>query len=916
MGSAPSSFDQQVAPTPNRLYATYQLLPSFVYSEKLKCYVDNEPTEDEEALVPEPHPPPTRKEEIFDVQRFADVDARALKAPSKLLKEPLKALVNYLIEGYTDDLSKIRVIYRWITNQSIDTIKFPKSEPSPTQSQYQLWRIKEKKGNYAQLVSLLCRFAHIPCVIIHGKLKGTTYNVGDQLDGETHYGEWNAVLINNHWRFINAYWGTCAEGMEEAQEWISMEQSFPDGLESDSSEAGGKMVYHCDENYFLTDPDQMVSSHLPDVPEWQLKTEVMSQQDFEEMVFLKDRFFNLKMKTISHDKCHIYSENGELEIRFGVPKEISINADFQYLLFRLKNGEDKSTVRYDRFVFLHREHNMEVLVARIRSPVADTFKFELVGKDRSIKSPMYDYDWVALYKIIFKQAKDGREGCQPYPETPEIGWGPGKDLLEIGMAPMSHCTGEVKTDENGMAEIKFSQISTGGLSDLAYSAKLYTGGVKQTEIPDRVVHRVENGDVIFNVRAPWREEYALHLFCSKPDEKNGPQNICNYLVVSSQKHHNGSYPKGFQDKLGPSKTFNEFGITPSHVSGMIYTEVEEVTLSFQKTKNIDLSINLSGGEIKQTDAHRLITRQDTDTEIIIKVRLPSPNSYGLKIRGTATPNSPHEDIYSYIIEYRRQSGKKKRKEKEEEKLEQTDLSGVPEILRRKIQQAIADHNIEDLESAIWELKGLNLPNGQEAIDNAEGELHFLKVRRELIEATDEKNYDRLTATIDEVKKKRYEHRLPRELANAMAILDRLKTIQRLLHAIMALDQRTIAEIRGYQSPPPAVHSVMKATLLLLGHFEEETEEWKNVQIALGKTGKESIKRQIGEFKLESIPLDIALGARDLIREFTLEQVRLVSAGAATFYVWVHGMAEEIEKRAGEEQVGNARPRTRQRRKRE
>lgn len=51
-------------------------------------------------------------------------------------------------------------------------------------------------------------------------------------------------------------------------------------------------------------------------------------------------------------------------------------------------------------------------------------------------------------------------------------------------------------------------------------------------------------------------------------------------------------------------------------------------------------------------------------------------------------------------------------------------------------------------------------------------------------------------------------------------------------------------------------------------------------------GKEAIKRKIQELKVDEIPIDVALGARDLIRDFTLDQVRMVSAGGATFFVWV------------------------------
>ena len=54
------------------------------------------------------------------------------------------------------------------------------------------------------------------------------------------------------------------------------------------------------------------------------------------------------------------------------------------------------------------------------------------------------------------------------------------------------------------------------------------------------------------------------------------------------------------------------------------------------------------------------------------------------------------------------------------------------------------------------------------------------------------------------------------------LFHRLKKLQKLLHAVLDLDQSTIAEIRGYSSPPIIVHTVMRATLLLLGHWKEET----------------------------------------------------------------------------------------------
>ena len=175
----------------------------------------------------------------------------------------------------------------------------------------------------------LCyRYANVPCVIIHGALKGSTYEVGDVIDDDQHYGEWNAVLINGDWRFINAYWGTCAEGASS---------NADSGINPDS-DSPNRVHYACDENYFLTDPDQMVATHLPKSPRWQLKTDPISAEEFEKMTFVKDRYFNLKLRTLTHRQCLIESSSGEVEIKFVIPKSRALDIDFQHLLFRINDN--------------------------------------------------------------------------------------------------------------------------------------------------------------------------------------------------------------------------------------------------------------------------------------------------------------------------------------------------------------------------------------------------------------------------------------------------------------------------------------------------------------------------------------------------------------------------------------------------
>ena len=74
------------------------------------------------------------------------------------------------------------------------------------------------------------------------------------------------------------------------------------------------------------------------------------------------------------------------------------------------------------------------------------------------------------------------------------------------------------------------------------------------------------------------------------------------------------------------------------------------------------------------------------------------------------------------------------------------------------------------------------------------------------------------------------------------------------------------------------HRFMIAVLLF--------QKWINIQKILGGIGKESIKKMIAERNVDKIGLDVALGAKEMLKELRIEHVRCKSAGAATFYVWV------------------------------
>ncbi|XP_062613815.1 trichohyalin-like isoform X2 [Saccostrea cucullata] len=267
-----------------------------------------------------------------------------------------------------------------------------------------------------------------------------------------------------------------------------------------------------------------------------------------------------------------------------------------------------------------------------------------------------------------------------------------------------------------------------------------------------------------------------------------------------------------------------------------------------------------------------------------------------------------EELYKDVEKFAKDAEEKEKKTKEE--LDKLKKKGGSEEEQRRLRKQLQDerhrklrYNLKvaiksrdryQLDYNITEFKKEKLEDTDMDLKKAEKILKELLVRDDLHRAMTKRELEELEKAINAVKKHGLEVPLAKELGEANKLFTRLKRLERIRHEILELKQATVAEIRSYQNPPPMVHKIMTATFLLLGHQEKETKIWKAVQALVGKTGKESLKRRCIECKPENIPLTPAKRAKSLLEEFDLEEVRDVSAGAATFYVWASAMIEELE----------------------
>lgn len=80
--------------------------------------------------------------------------------------------------------------------------------------------------------------------------------------------------------------------------------------------------YELDEYYFMPAPSQLVFTHFPDDPDWQLLERKIDLDEFESLVPLKPTFFKLGLHLLSHTNAVITCPAGhDVSIRIECPQK-------------------------------------------------------------------------------------------------------------------------------------------------------------------------------------------------------------------------------------------------------------------------------------------------------------------------------------------------------------------------------------------------------------------------------------------------------------------------------------------------------------------------------------------------------------------------------------------------------------------
>lgn len=137
--------------------------------------------------------------------------------------------------------------------------------------------------------------------------------------------------------------------------------------------------------------------------------------------------------------------------------------------------------------------------------------------------------------------------------------------------------------------------------------------------------------------------------------------------------------------------------------------------------------------------------------------------------------------------------------------------------------------------------------------------------------------------------------LEAEVSSARLLLSRMEKERdaSLQELQKVLTRESINEIRSMLHPPVLIKDLLRATLLLLGHSEEHTEDWKYVVKVLGKFGHEHLLNVMLDVKIRDIPVDVALRARDIVKDINEEKVKTVDCASVALYKWITGLVDEV-----------------------
>lgn len=244
---------------------------------------------------------------------------------SKPIPQVVRDLTQEITQDCTNDISKAREIYNWITsNIKYDTVEWKNIISGANDYTHEhdpatvLKRGSTVCIGYAWLFDDMCASAGIESTYLIGDVRGYRGTEDEQLVSNIKHA-WSAVKVDDQWKLLDATWGAKQEGETDA-------------------DYKGRADY-----YYDTPANQFVFDHLPESEEWQLLEEpIPSKQAFSVLPNLKPTFFTNGLK-LGDNYTSTLGAKSDTQYRLAFEKPME--TDVAFTIGPASDGEKSKQIR-------------------------------------------------------------------------------------------------------------------------------------------------------------------------------------------------------------------------------------------------------------------------------------------------------------------------------------------------------------------------------------------------------------------------------------------------------------------------------------------------------------------------------------------------------------------------------------------
>ncbi|XP_070195100.1 uncharacterized protein [Littorina saxatilis] len=595
------------------------------------------------------------------------------------------------------------------------------------------------------------------------------------------------------------------------------------------------------------------------------------------------------LKPMSHKKAQVMAKDGYVEIRLDKSKQIALHQQLKHAVL-----DDATLSKY----CLTRVEEGEVIVY-LRLPKEGEYALKLFAQEPNAEG---DAENVLNYLV---ECKGQTDQSKPFPNTSHGMLGKGPDADRFGVKPLSHPGGTIDT-KDGKVSVKFAAKNN---AELVCEVHTVDGKAARHVTATR---RNEQGEWIFDLDLPDKGEYSLNVFAKEKGNDTEIFNVHTYLMQADGHEQSGDSKDDEEDSEDNVIRNETVETSDKEVFIPVPHGCENAVVEFHR-RNGQKAGDMEPVEVIKTDDMNMFRLSlDDYGEYVLNVYSDIGDASSGRVRNVAkyqvNRRRPGE-LYSGNINAIMDTIQ------DEQPKPKTPADSAPPagsdeerrlLARKGVQQAMELKDQKQLEAAIARYKDTGVAEDDQTLVRAQKLLTALQAKADLMEASQKRDLPALEKALKRAKEVNFEHQLDLQIALAARLKEHLARLEKLRHAVLNMDQKTVAELKSYGNPPGGVHESMMATFLLLGSTLKDVKQWRTCQTLMSKTGRESMMRKISQFDPRAVPMKSADMARKVCKSFTTDQVRDASAGAATFYIWAQGMIEEVESYGGAEQADQLR----------